>query len=84
MLSASIFGHENRLGDIACLCHLTAPEGGHVVLQHHIASKGNGLKIGISKAETFLMVFIDFVLTWTVTFLILEKIGCQIVFKAKS
>lgn len=73
MLGAVIFGHENRLSDTACLRHLTAPEESNVVLQHHVASKAIGIKIGTSKAETFLTVFVDFVLSWTVAFFILEK-----------
>lgn len=45
----------------------------NAVVKHHMASKRNGLKIGTSKAEILLTVFIDFILLWTVTFLILEK-----------
>lgn len=82
MLGAIIFGHENRPSDIACLCHLTASEESNVVLQHHVASKAIGLKIGTSKAETFL--FVEFVLSWTVAFFILEKNRMSDFFKATS
>lgn len=82
MLDAIVFGHENRLSDIACLHHLTAPEESYVVQQHHVASKVIGLKIGTSKAETSLTVFVDFVLSCTVAFFILEKNRMSYFFKA--
>lgn len=56
----------------------------NAVVKHHMASKRNGLEIGTSKAETLLTVFVDFILLWTVTFLILEKNRLSKCLKVKS
>lgn len=56
----------------------------NAVVKHHMASKRNGLKIGTRKAETLLTVFVDFILSWTVAFLILEKNSLSKGLKVKS
>lgn len=54
------------------------------VMKHHMASNRNGLKIGTRKEETLLTVFVDFILSWTVIFLILEKNSPSNCLKVKS
>lgn len=62
-----------KTGLVTLLVYASNSTQSNVTVEHHMASKRNGLKIGTSKAETLLTVFVDFILSWTVTFSILEK-----------
>lgn len=62
-----------KTGLVTLLVYASKSAQSNAVVKHHVAIKRNGLKIGTSKAETLLTAFVDFILSWIVTFLILGK-----------
>lgn len=71
-------------GLVTLLVYASKSTRSNAVVKRHMANKRNRLKIGTSKAETLLTVFVDFILSWTVTFLILDKNSLSKCLKVKS